>query len=138
MPASNYAVRPASETQVGGNHYKNFRIQPGEFLQRVRLDWLRANAIKYLARHRQKNGAEDLKKAAHYLQLHREWGRPTLGERFVGWLRASGFRSQYERDFLAQFPPPERAAIEAVLCGRGPLAELMVDSLLYDHYLKRA
>lgn len=129
---------PASATQVGGNHYKNLRVQPGEFLQRIRLDWLRANAIKYLARHQNKHGLEDLRKAAHYLQLHREWSSPTLGERFDNLFRRAGLFSRYERAFLAQFPPPERAAMEAVLCGHGPLATLMVDSLIYDRYIRHA
>jgi hypothetical protein len=63
----------ASESQVGGNHYKDMPIQPSEFSQRNRLTWCEANVVKYVCRHRDKNGAEDIKKAIHYLQLLLEW-----------------------------------------------------------------
>lgn len=63
----------ASEEQIGGKHYKDFAIQPSEFIQRNRIPWNEGNVIKYVCRHRQKNGAEDIKKAIHYLQLLLEW-----------------------------------------------------------------
>jgi hypothetical protein len=56
-------------SQVGGDHYKEFEIQPAEFLQRNKIPYMESCAIKYLLRHKQKNGAEDLKKAIHYIQL---------------------------------------------------------------------
>ena len=37
------------------------------------LGWCEGNAIKYVCRHRTKNGAEDVRKAIHYLQLLLEW-----------------------------------------------------------------
>ena len=57
------------EQQVGGGHYKDFTIQPIEFIQGNQLNFCEGNAIKYVCRHRNKNGAEDIKKAIHYLQL---------------------------------------------------------------------
>lgn len=59
----------ASSRQIGGAHYKNMAIQPAEFIQRNRLGWCEGNAVKYVCRHRNKNGAKDLRKAIHYLQL---------------------------------------------------------------------
>lgn len=59
----------ALEKQVGGSHYKDFAIQPAEFCQRNRLPYCEANVIKYVSRHRQKNGADDIKKAIHYLEM---------------------------------------------------------------------
>ena len=55
--------------QVGGGHYKDFKIQPIEFIQGNQLNFCEGNAIKYVCRHRNKNGAEDIKKAIHYLRM---------------------------------------------------------------------
>jgi len=64
----------ASDTQVGGDHYKPMGdFQPWDVLQH----WLtpeeyrgyqKGVAITYLARERQKGGDQDIKKAAHHLQ----------------------------------------------------------------------
>jgi hypothetical protein len=65
---SDYAMS-AKDTQVGGGHYKDFVIQPFEFITKNRIPYAEANVIKYVCRHRQKNGRQDLEKAIHYLQL---------------------------------------------------------------------
>ena len=57
------------ETQVGGSHYKEFKIQPVEFIHANKLDFLQGNIIKYTMRHKKKNGKQDLLKARHYLDL---------------------------------------------------------------------
>jgi len=57
------------ETQVGGNHYRDFAIQPSAYCQLNKLNWCEANVVKYVSRHRFKNGAEDIDKAIHYLNL---------------------------------------------------------------------
>lgn len=59
----------ALDTQAGGNHYKNLAIQPVEYIQANGLDYLQGNVVKYITRHKTKNGAEDIKKAIHYCQL---------------------------------------------------------------------
>jgi len=59
----------AKETQVGGGHYKDMAIQPVEFIQKNGIPYLEGNVIKYIVRHKKKNGAEDIKKAIHYCQL---------------------------------------------------------------------
>jgi len=59
----------ALKKQVSGSHYKDYPIQPVEFLQRNELNYCESAAIKYVCRHREKNGAEDIRKAIHYLQL---------------------------------------------------------------------
>ncbi len=56
------------DIQIGGSHYKDFPIQPLEFCQRNQLNYCESNAIKYLCRHRKKGGAQDLRKAIHYIQ----------------------------------------------------------------------
>ena len=63
----------ATEKQVGGSHYKDLPIQPSEFIVQNKLDWYQGNVIKYVVRHDQKNGKQDLEKAIHYLQLMIEY-----------------------------------------------------------------
>ena len=55
--------------QVGGNHYMNFAIMPIEYISKNNLDFLEGNIIKYISRHKHKNGAEDIKKVIHYAEL---------------------------------------------------------------------
>ncbi len=62
----------ALDKQQGGSHYKDMVIQPVEFIVKNNLAFLEANVVKYVCRHRNKNGLEDLNKAIHYLQLAKE------------------------------------------------------------------
>lgn len=57
------------QSQVGGSHYKDLKIQPIEFIHANGLDFLQGNIIKYATRHKNKNGAEDVKKIIHYANL---------------------------------------------------------------------
>jgi len=57
------------QTQEGGTHYQGFVIQPAEFNVRNKLPWLEGNIIKYTCRHKQKNGAQDIKKAIQCLKI---------------------------------------------------------------------
>jgi hypothetical protein len=75
-PYRNIPPVKASESQVAGTHYRDLSIQPSEFIQRNRLNWCEGNAVKYLCRHRNKNGRQDIEKAIHYLQLLLEWEYP--------------------------------------------------------------
>lgn len=59
----------ALDTQIAGNHYKKWKIQPAEFIIANDLDWFQGNVIKYALRHKDKNGADDIKKIIHYCQL---------------------------------------------------------------------
>ena len=59
----------ALEFQVGGDHYKKLAIQPVELIVNLHLDYFIGNVVKYVTRHRFKNGIEDIKKAIHYCEL---------------------------------------------------------------------
>jgi Protein of unknwon function (DUF3310) len=59
----------ALDKQVGGEHYKHFAIQPVEFIEKNELGFCVGNVIKYVCRHKAKNGSEDLEKAKHYIEL---------------------------------------------------------------------
>jgi hypothetical protein len=62
--------------QVGGSHYKKFSIQPSKFINDNNLLFAEGNAIKYLCRHRDKGGKQDLEKAIHYIEMiiERDYG----------------------------------------------------------------
>ena len=55
--------------QVGGNHYRDYVIQPAEFINKNKLLFAEGNAIKYICRHQSKGKAEDIEKAMHYLEM---------------------------------------------------------------------
>lgn len=59
----------ALDTQVGGGHYKEFPIQPVEFIVKNKLGYREGNVVKYISRHPAKNGIEDVRKAMHYCQM---------------------------------------------------------------------
>ena len=63
------SVKSALDRQVGGRHYKDMKIQPIEYIVGNNIPYREANAIKYISRHRFKAGAEDIKKAIHYLEM---------------------------------------------------------------------
>ena len=60
---------PVMSYQIGGSHYSKLAIQPAEFIHRNNIGFLAGNVIKYVVRHKDKNGVEDLKKARHYLNM---------------------------------------------------------------------
>jgi hypothetical protein len=56
------------DTQVGGDHYRQVpNMQPWDIIDAYGLDYYAGNVLKYLLRHKKKNGKEDLEKARHYL-----------------------------------------------------------------------
>ena len=65
-----------TDTQIGGNHYNNKKIQPIDYILENNLGYCEGNVIKYITRHKDKNGAEDIKKAIHYCRfiLAHEYG----------------------------------------------------------------
>ena len=58
----------ALDKQEGGQHYQ-LPIQPIEYIVKNSIPYREANVIKYVTRHASKNGAEDIKKAIHYLEM---------------------------------------------------------------------
>lgn len=64
----------ASDIQVGGNHYKGFKIQPFFFSQENGMNFFQGNVVKYVSRYNQETGKgiQDLEKITHYCQLEME------------------------------------------------------------------
>ena len=67
------------DKQVGGNHYKDMTIQPSEFVNKNKMLFAEGNAIKYICRHNNKGGKQDLEKAKHYIDMiiERDYGDET-------------------------------------------------------------
>jgi len=59
----------ALDEQVGGAHYKDYLIQPVEFIHANKIGYIEGCVVKYICRHKQKNGVQDLLKAKHYIDL---------------------------------------------------------------------
>ena len=68
----------AYDKQIGGKHYQNFSIQPSKFVIENELLFPEGNVIKYVCRHRFKNGKEDLEKAVHFIEMIIERDYPTI------------------------------------------------------------
>jgi hypothetical protein len=66
--------------QEGGTHYVTLPIQPIKFAMQNHWDSAAFSVLKYVTRHRSKNGLVDLKKARHFVDLRlterASWWRP--------------------------------------------------------------
>lgn len=76
IPPTNITVtgeaKPAAsalDRQVGGRHYKSLAIQPVEYIEKNKIPYTEGCVIKYVTRHREKGGADDLKKAIHFIEM---------------------------------------------------------------------
>lgn len=66
---NNTIKQTALNVQVEGNHYKTMKVQPVEYIHANNMPYMEGNVIKYISRHKSKNGAADVRKAIHYCQL---------------------------------------------------------------------
>lgn len=53
----------------GPDYYRNLTIQPRDVALAWNLEYEAALALKYIARYREKNGAKDIHKAIHCLEM---------------------------------------------------------------------
>lgn len=59
----------ALDKQVSGDHYKDLKIQPIEYIHANSIPFAEGCVIKYVSRWRSKGGIKDLEKAKHFLEL---------------------------------------------------------------------
>ena len=62
------SIRP-QDKQIGGAHYKNFHIQPYEFISKNNLSFFQGCVVKYVCRYLKKDKIKDLQKIIHYCEL---------------------------------------------------------------------
>ena len=55
--------------QIGVNHYKKYKIQPSRFVTENKLLYPEGCVIKYVIRHQDKGGKQDLEKAKHMIDM---------------------------------------------------------------------
>lgn len=105
-------VKPALDRQVGGNHYKNFEYQPIEFLMDISCNTALGYAIKYISRFPNKN-PDDLEKAAHCIQIYREW---VIKENKISVLmNQANLDFNLIKKFTSQFEPRVQALLLDIL-----------------------
>jgi len=65
----------ASSREVGGTHYLNFPIQPGEFYTKNKLGGLQSSIVSRICRYDKPTGKglQDLEKIKHEIDLIIEW-----------------------------------------------------------------
>ena len=59
----------AYKKQIGGKHYLKYKIQPSKFVVENKLLYPEGCVIKYVIRHQDKGGKEDLEKAKHMIDM---------------------------------------------------------------------
>ena len=55
--------------QVGGKHYIKYKILPSQFVVENKLLYPEGSVIKYILRHQDKGGKQDLLKAKHFIDM---------------------------------------------------------------------
>jgi Protein of unknwon function (DUF3310) len=68
-PVAEAPTQSALHRQVGGDHYKNHKIQPIEYIHANNIPFAEGCVIKYVSRWREKNGIKDLEKAKHFIEM---------------------------------------------------------------------
>lgn len=56
-----------SDNSINPSHYNRHKIEPWDFICANQFDYLEGCVIKYISRHRKKNGVQDLMKAQSYI-----------------------------------------------------------------------
>ena len=59
----------AFDKQIGGKHYMKYKMQPSKFVVENKLLYPEGSVIKYILRHQDKGGKQDLLKAKHFIDM---------------------------------------------------------------------
>ena len=59
----------AYKKQIGGKHYLKYKVQPSKFVVENKLLYPEGCVIKYVIRHQDKGGKQDLEKAKHMIDM---------------------------------------------------------------------
>lgn len=126
----------ALDTQVGGSHYKNMRFQPIELISLLGLDFFQGNVVKYVSRHHEKGGREDLDKARHYCQLAMSYGYgrerlPTKAQtaRIAVFVSMNSLPAYTAKRF-------SRLISEGLMCRNWDMAMEIIDEITQDYDLQ--
>ena len=76
----------AYDKQVGGKHYIKYKIQPSKFVTENKLLYPEGSVIKYILRHQDKGGKQDLLKAIHFIEMIIERDYTDKKEKTESWV----------------------------------------------------
>ena len=78
----------AYKKQIGGKHYIKYKIQPSKFVVENRLLYPEGCVIKYVIRHQDKGGKQDLEKAKHMIDMiiERDYEEKKKKEKTESWI----------------------------------------------------
>ena len=73
--------------QVGGDHYRKYKLQPSRFVTENKLLYPEGCVIKYVIRHQDKGGKQDLEKAKHMIDMiiERDYEEKKKKEKIESW-----------------------------------------------------
>jgi hypothetical protein len=69
---------------IDPHHYNSKGVQPIEYIMANQLDFCEGAVIKYVTRHKEKNGAEDIKKAIKFCEFILKYHYPLNHEKECG------------------------------------------------------
>jgi len=58
-----------AKDKISPQHYSKYKIEPIDFIQANDLGFCEGNVIKYVLRHKDKDGLQDLLKAKRYIEF---------------------------------------------------------------------
>ena len=118
----------ATDTQVGGEHHLEMPYQLVRLIAEFQVNFFQGSIIKYLCRHKDKDGLRDLQKAKSYCQLAQKL-RPadecTYGTKETGRL----FRAFCRENSIS---PGISFALDAVLWSDWDTAEELISDLIQN------
>ena len=80
----------AYKKQIGGKHYLKYKVQPSKFVVENKLLYPEGCVIKYVVRHQDKGGKQDLEKAKHMIDMIIERDYEEEKEKQESWME--GYR----------------------------------------------
>lgn len=116
--------------QVGGTHYELFSYQPIQFFNDLNLDFTRSNTLKYITRHRNKDGLKDLNKAVQMCDFGIEFNNT----RSVYVFDVQGKYSTKIKLFKSQFDKTESLLIDLILNKKYKEAKLIIVDIINSEY----
>lgn len=117
------------DTQVGGAHYKGCGMQPIELSEGVRMFPSTSSILRYVVRHKEKNGVQDLKKALHYIDFLEKYGNWYAGARITGGTPLLDATPHLFYQFIKLNPQLDTNQIHAILAIQNKDIDFLRDSI---------
>ena len=124
--------------QVGGSHYKKAGdYQHWDMVKDARLDYFRGQATKYLVRHADKNGKQDLEKCKHYLEKLQEVMQRDPGY-LMGEVQPNALEAAIRFIKVSGMPRADATLLVYIFCvyswPQADMAADMCQKLIDEHY----